>query len=136
MFWPLMNAIKRGKKRILRKYSLPLLLVFERKIEGKRPRWRKTIMILDDIKYGGSYVNANRRAEAREKWRRLWESCLEVDCFLPYLIKCLFFSLYTIALVFHISSLSYFHWFLDGRYQGFSSVFRLVLIYLGMKSKN
>ena len=36
--------------------------------EGKRPRRRKRIMMMDDIKDGRSYFRTKRDAEDRELW--------------------------------------------------------------------
>ena len=45
-----------------------LKLVLEGTMEGKRPRCRPRIGMIDDLKEG-SYVNMKRRAEDRQTWR-------------------------------------------------------------------
>jgi hypothetical protein len=42
--------------------------VIEGRMEGKRPRGRPRMGMIDDLK-GGSYVNMKRRAEDRDDWR-------------------------------------------------------------------
>ena len=42
--------------------------VIEGKMEGKRPRGRRRIGLLDESKKG-SYVDMKRRAEDRQMWR-------------------------------------------------------------------
>ena len=69
----LVPEIRRRKRRwighILRHESL-LQTVLEGRMEGKRPRGRKRIMMLDDIKDGRNYEKMKRRAEDREDWRK------------------------------------------------------------------
>ena len=43
--------------------------VLEGRTEGKRPRGRKRIMMMDDIKDGRSYYRTKRDAEDKELWR-------------------------------------------------------------------
>ena len=45
-----------------------LKLVLEGRMEGKRPRGRPRIGMIDELKEG-SYVSMKRRAEDREKWK-------------------------------------------------------------------
>ena len=68
----LLKIIRTRKKRwighLLRHDSL-LRDVIEGRMEGKRPRGRKRMMLLDDIKDGRSYYKTKRQAEERELWR-------------------------------------------------------------------
>ena len=67
----LVKTIEKRKKNwighIVRGNGL-LKLVLEGRMEGKRPRGRPRIGMIDELKEG-SYVNMKRRAEDREKWR-------------------------------------------------------------------
>jgi len=64
-------TIEKRKKNwighIVRGNSL-LKLVLEGRMEGKRPRGRQRIGMIDELKEG-SYVSMKRRAEDRQKWR-------------------------------------------------------------------
>ena len=69
----LLKIIRTRKKRwighLLRHDSL-LRDVIEGRMEGKRPRGRKRMMLLEDIKDGGrSYYKTKRQAKERELWR-------------------------------------------------------------------
>jgi len=68
----LTDTIKSRKKRwighILRHDGL-VKDVFEGRLEGKRSRGRKRVMMLDDIKEGRTYFSIKRDAEDREFWR-------------------------------------------------------------------
>ena len=67
----LIDTITERKKRwighVLRGEGL-LKEVIEGKMEGKRPRGRPRIGMLDELKKG-SYVDIKRRAEDRQMWR-------------------------------------------------------------------
>ena len=67
----LIDTITESKKRwighVLRGQGL-LKEVIEGKLEGKRPRGRPKIRILDELKKG-SYVDMKRKAEDRQMWR-------------------------------------------------------------------
>ena len=67
----LLNRITRTKKRwignIIRGNGL-LKDVIEGRIDGKRPRGRKRIRMLSDLKENG-HANMKRRNENRELWR-------------------------------------------------------------------
>ena len=68
----LLKIIRTRKKRwighLLRHDSL-LRDVIEGRMEGKRPRGWKRMMMLEDIKDGRSYYKTKRQAEERELWR-------------------------------------------------------------------
>lgn len=68
----LTDNIKLRKKRwlghILRHESL-LKEVMEGRMEGKRPRGRKRLMMMDDIRSGRTYYQTKRDAEDRDYWR-------------------------------------------------------------------
>ena len=70
----LINTIWRRKARwtghVIRSEGL-LRTVIEGRAEGKRPRGRKRMMMLDDIKQGQTYHAMKRAALNREGWRRL-----------------------------------------------------------------
>ena len=70
----LINTIRRRKARwtghVIRSEGL-LRTVIEGRAEGKRPRGRKRMMMLDDIKQGQTYHTMKRAALNREGWRRL-----------------------------------------------------------------
>ena len=65
------NIVKRKKNwigHILRGDGL-LKDVVEGRMEGKRPRGRKRIGMIDDLKEGLSYEILKRRAENRDRWK-------------------------------------------------------------------
>ena len=70
----LLDTIKKRKRRqighVLRHESL-LRTAMEGRMEGKRPRGRKRIMMMDDLKNGEGYAKMKRKAEDREKWRKM-----------------------------------------------------------------
>ena len=72
----IMKIIKKRQKtwigHILRHNNL-LRDVIEGRMDGKRSRGRKRIMMLDDMRRGKPYGNLKRRAEDRDRWRHeLW----------------------------------------------------------------
>ena len=76
----LRETIRMRKKRwmghVLRHEGL-MKDVLEGRMEGKRPRGRKIIMMMDDIKDGRSYFRTKRDAEDKELWREApWGTCL------------------------------------------------------------
>ena len=68
----LLDTIRRRKNRwighILRHPGL-FRDVMEGRMEGKRGRGRKRIMLLDDIKNGRGFGEMKRDVEDRDKWR-------------------------------------------------------------------
>ena len=69
----LVESIKARKKRrvghILKHEGL-VMDVIEGRMDGKRPRGRKRMMLLDDVREGREYFSMKRDAEDREFWRR------------------------------------------------------------------
>ena len=70
----LLNAVLERKKQSLGHILRGKILVkevIEGRIEGKKRRGRRRIMLLDDIKADETYENIKRRAMDRECWRNL-----------------------------------------------------------------
>ena len=67
-----LSEIRRRKKRwighILRHDNM-LRSVLDARMEGKRPRGRRRIKMVDDIK-NGNYAQMKRRAEDRAEWKK------------------------------------------------------------------
>ena len=70
----LMNDIRKRKRKWvghLLRHEGQLRDVLEGRMEGKQPRGRKRMMMLDEIKGEKSYCEIKRQAEDRVFWRKL-----------------------------------------------------------------